>query len=146
MRDDEGGAVAREQGEGIPHHLLVDGVQMRGGLVEDEHGRILQEGTRDGHALALTAGELGPALTHQRVETVRERAHEVIERGLGHGRRHLRLARAGAGDQNVIPERIVEEVGVLRHQGDPPAELVQPIVPQVVPAEFHGARARIPES
>ena len=39
---------------------------MRGGFIEDQDSGIAEEGSRDGNALALPAGELHPALPHLR--------------------------------------------------------------------------------
>lgn len=39
------------------HHLLGLGVQGTGRFVEEEDLRVLEQGTRDGYALFLTAGE-----------------------------------------------------------------------------------------
>ena len=46
---------------------LALGVQVAGGLVQDQYGRVLQDGPRDGHPLALAAGELDAALPDQGV-------------------------------------------------------------------------------
>ena len=53
--DDDGGALRLEAREGAAHRLLVDRVQMRGRLVEDEDGRVLEDGPGDRDALALAA-------------------------------------------------------------------------------------------
>jgi hypothetical protein len=42
--------------------LLVGRIQRRGGLVEDQDRRVLQQRAGDGHALLLAAGELQAAL------------------------------------------------------------------------------------
>ncbi|KAG1481654.1 hypothetical protein G6F53_014126 [Rhizopus delemar] len=55
VRDHERGAVAH-QGVQRPAHLhLGQGVLMRGGFVQDQHRRVLQEGASDRNALALAA-------------------------------------------------------------------------------------------
>ena len=62
--DDEGRAVADEPLQRLLHRLFRLGVQCRRGLIQDEDAWILQEGARDGDALALAAAELDPALAY----------------------------------------------------------------------------------
>src|SRR2546422_8349626 len=52
MRDDQRRAVAGQQIQRPAHRLLTDRVQVRGCLVEDQDGRVLEKGAGDGHALA----------------------------------------------------------------------------------------------
>src|SRR5574341_11423 len=77
VRDHQRRAAARQEIERPAHRLLADSVQVRGRLVEDQNGRVLEEGARDGHALALAARELRAALAHDRVEPVGQVGHEL---------------------------------------------------------------------
>ena len=70
VRDHQRRAAAREEIQGAADRLLADRVQVRGRLVEDQYGRVLEEGTRDGHALALAARELRAALAPEPQRTV----------------------------------------------------------------------------
>ena len=79
MRDHERGAVAREALEGRAYGGLADGVQMRGGLVEDQHGRVLEERAGDRDALALAPRELRAPLTDDRVEPIGQGRQELVE-------------------------------------------------------------------
>ena len=51
--DDDGRAVVHQVLKRPAHEPLVDRVEMRGRLVENQHRRILEEGAGDGDALAL---------------------------------------------------------------------------------------------
>ena len=82
MRDHDGGAVGLQQVEGAANGLLVDRVEMRGRLVEDQDRRILEEGARDRDALALAAAEAGAALADRRVEAIRQGGDELAQRGM----------------------------------------------------------------
>lgn len=53
-------------------HVLRQGVQAGGGLVEDDNGRVLEDGPGDGYALLLAARQLQPALAHLRLVALRE--------------------------------------------------------------------------
>ena len=79
VRDHERGAVAREALEGGAYGGLADGIQMRGGLVEDQHGRVLEERARDRDALALAARELRAPLADDRVEPIGQGPHQLVE-------------------------------------------------------------------
>ena len=60
--DDDAGPAPGGLVEGAHDGGLGDGVEGGGGLVEDEDGRVLEDGAGDGHALLLAAGELQAAL------------------------------------------------------------------------------------
>lgn len=55
MRDDDRRALCHERFERVANLLLVDCVEMRGRLVENQHRRTFQERAGYGHPLALTA-------------------------------------------------------------------------------------------
>ncbi len=77
-------------------HLPLGFVVERGGcLVQQQDRRVLEKGTRDGDALALPAGQLGAALAHQRLVTLRQRGDELV--GAGQPRRLDDLGLAGTG-------------------------------------------------
>jgi hypothetical protein len=55
--DDEHGAAGEQPLDGLLHQPLALGVERARRLVEDEDGRVEQQGAGDGEALALAAGE-----------------------------------------------------------------------------------------
>ena len=59
-------------------HELALGVEVGGGLVEDQDGRILEERARDGEALALAAAEPHAALAHQRPVALGQAGDELL--------------------------------------------------------------------
>ena len=92
--DDDRRPVPREHVEGAAHRLLAHRVEVRRRLVEDQHGRVLQEGPRDGHPLALAARELGAPLAHHRVEALGQRGDELAERRALDGRQRTSASEA----------------------------------------------------
>lgn len=56
-RDDR--LAARELGDGLLDEVLVFGVDARGRLIEDDNGRVLEDGPRDGRALIAPLEKLG---------------------------------------------------------------------------------------
>ena len=53
--DHDGGAPAHHLGQGVADLVLLGGVDRRGGVVEDQHPRVGEDGPGDGDALALAA-------------------------------------------------------------------------------------------
>src|SRR5437660_12616406 len=59
MRDHDDGIALRMQAVHERHDLVASlGVQVAGGLIGQDDRRIVDESARNGHTLALTAGEL----------------------------------------------------------------------------------------
>lgn len=57
VSDDEGGAALRDFLHGFLDFAFGIGVDLAGGFVEDQDGRIAKDGAGDGNTLALAAGE-----------------------------------------------------------------------------------------
>ncbi len=127
MRIDHGGqAVSNHNGSAVArgrayfrlNRLFVVRVELRGGFVENQDGRIFQQGTGNGHALLLSAGQLEAALAHLRLIALGRADDEVVDmRGARH---RLYLGRAGAGFAvgDVVANGVVEQHRVLRHDAD----------------------------
>src|SRR5262250_3393903 len=113
MRDDEDGAVLHQLAQRLLHQELAFRVQVRGRLIQDQDGRILQERARDGDALTLAARELHAALAHWGGVTLGEGSDELV--GLSHARRPLdvRLARSRAAIGDVVTDGVGEEESLL---------------------------------
>ena len=67
--------------QGILYQALALGVEGRGGFVEDEDRRILQDGTGDADALALSARESSATIADVRIEALFRLHDEVV--GIG---------------------------------------------------------------
>ncbi len=97
---------------------FVGRVQRRGGFVEDQDRRVLQQRARDRHALLLAAGQLQAALADHGVVALGRGRDEVVDvRRLGR-RLDLGARRAGAAIGDVVFDRVVEQHRVLRHDAD----------------------------
>src|SRR5690606_8375459 len=77
VRDHERGAAAHELVERRLNLRLALAVERAGGFVQDEDGRVLEEGAGDGDALALSAGEGGAALADHGGVAFGQRLDEV---------------------------------------------------------------------
>ena len=108
MGDNDGRARGFQTLQGLPHRRLIDRVEMRSRLIQDQHRRVFQERPRDGDTLALAAGQAGTAFADRGFQTLRQGGDQVAEGGVVDGGGQLRAARLGLGDHDIGPERVVE--------------------------------------
>ena len=146
MRDDRHGAPPDELGDGGLHRHLVEGVERARRLVEQDHGRILEQRPRDGDALPLAAGEGRPALPHGGVEALGQRLDEVERRRAPGGLAHLLVGGVGPAHADVVRDGALEEEHVLEHDRHAGEHLVRVEPPLVGAAEQHAPRVRVPEA
>ena len=72
VSDDEDGFVFNKPGQSLLNGSFVLHIQAGGGLVQQDDGRILQEGTGDRNALTLAAGKGAAVLADVGVSLVRQ--------------------------------------------------------------------------
>ena len=116
--DDEGRPALHQVGEGLLHQPLGLGVERGGGLVEDEDGRVLEQGARDGDALPLPAGEPAPPLADHGVVAARQVEDEVVGEGRARRRLDARLVHVVEAVGDVGAHGVVEEHRLLGHEAD----------------------------
>ena len=145
MGDREGRAAAGRGIQRLLHHALRDGVERRRRLVEEQHGRVLQQHARDRDALLLAAGEAVAALADDRVVAVLEALDDVVDvRGAARVL-ELGVGRVGLGVAQVLADRGVEEIGLLRHDPDVVDDRLLREAADVLAGEEHLAR-RMPRT
>src|SRR5215469_7833737 len=72
MGDDQHGAVLHQVVDGVLHEALRLGIELAGGLVQNEDGRVPQHRPGDGDPLALAPGQPRPALAEDGVVSLGE--------------------------------------------------------------------------
>src|SRR5690348_8642689 len=70
MRDDDRRAAAHQRIERRLHLALGFRIERRGGLIQYQDRRVLEQRPRDGKALTLAAGEAQAVFADERVETI----------------------------------------------------------------------------
>ena len=125
MGDDDSGALGHQFRESAAQQRLVHRVEMRGRLVQDQDRRVLEEGPGDRHALALPAGKLRAPLAHAGLQPLRQCRDEILQSRAADRLCEFGCGRVRPGDEDVGAERVVKEVGVLRHERDAGAERVE---------------------
>ena len=133
--DDDDRPSLHEGGDGPLDLHLGAGVQVGGGLVEDEDGGVGQRGPGQGDELALPGRQAGAPLPDLGGEALGQ-ALEVLEHPDGvHGPAHLLVAGAVAADAHVLEDRAVEEEPLLGDDDDALPQRAEGGVPQVGPAQ-----------
>ena len=76
--DGDGGARLHQALQGFLHQAFALCVEGRGGFVQDEDGRVLQDGPGDADTLALPAGQASAAVAYHRVVALLRFHDEVV--------------------------------------------------------------------
>ena len=100
------------------HVGLVLVVEVAGGLVEDDHDRVLQQQPGDRQPLLLAAAEPIAALADHGVVAVGQRRDHVVDAGAPAGGVEFGHRGVGLGIAQVVADRLVEQVRVLGDDAD----------------------------
>ncbi len=140
----DGGEAVRDHEAGAPLHQFAHGLldqQLRVGihgtcrLVQDQHGRIGQDGTRDGQQLLLSLRYVRHFLIQLKTIAFRQCANEVIHMcGLGRSN-HLFVGRAGAAVADVLHDGAIEQPCILQYHAKEPAQITAGEFSDVVPVD-----------
>lgn len=124
MRNGEGCASLHEFARGFFKQGFGLGVKAGGGFVEDEDGRILEEGAGKGESLCLSAAETRSAFADDGLVLVGECLDEVVQVGGFGGFDHLFESCIWFAEADIGGEGVMEEVGFLRNPGNILVKLV----------------------
>ena len=119
--DDKRGAAVEQSGQALLDQPFALGVEVTGGLVEDEDARVGQDGPGDGQPLALAAAESHAALADQGLVPVGQTLDELggICGVRGQGDPRSGCPAIAIGD--VLGNRAVEEEDILLDDAQQPA-------------------------
>ena len=113
--------------EELPHHRAGGlGVEVGGGLVEDQHREVGEESARQRDAAALTAGDEHPPLPDQRVPAVGQGVDPVGEASPDRGIAQLGVVRVRPGDAEVLANAGREQPRLVLDQTDAAANVGLP--------------------
>ena len=144
--DEEGGSSLHEGFEGLLDETLALGIEGAGGFVEDEDGRVAEDGACDGDALALTAGELDAAVADGGLVTLGEGLDEGVGVGETGGLFDLGLGGPGSTVGDVVGDRTTEQEDLLRDERELIAEIGERVVPGVAAVDDDAAPGGIVEA
>src|SRR5688572_1274943 len=117
MRDDKGGAPREQGGQCLLNELLTFAVERTGCLIQNQDGRVFEQGARNGDALPLAAGQLHAALSDDGRVTFWKAFDEFVAVRATRRSDDFLLGRAGASIGDVVPDRTAEEEHFLRNDG-----------------------------
>ena len=100
-------------------------VQGTCGLVQQQDARVLQKDAGNRQTLLLPAAQLDAALTDVGVVAVLQRTDKGVGPGQAGSLLNFGAGRAGAAIGDVLRHRAAEQVNVLLHDADGPAQAVQ---------------------
>lgn len=137
VRHHDGGAVPHDPLQRVLDHALRLHVQRAGGLIEQQDGRILYDGSGDGDPLLLASRQLDPSLPCLGRVALRESTDEGV------GVRELcslhNLCFCGTilAVDDVVVDGCGEEHGLLLNHADVLAELLQSQSPYIFACKPH---------
>ena len=146
MRDDESRPVLCQVFQRLLDHPLTLVIQGTRGLVEDEHGRILQKDPGNAQPLLLPAGELYAALTDIGVITFRQRHNEIVRVGFPRRCEDFRLAGIGFSVADILDDRPGEKIDVLLDHANIAPQGTELDIPDVDPIQGHLSLADLIET
>ena len=119
---DKAGAPFHQMFEGHLHLVLTLGIECAGGFVEDEDGRVSQDGSGNGNSLALSTGEGYSTLADHGLVAISQFLYKAVGMCCPSGGDDVTLGRLGSSVRDVVGDGGVEKEGVLAHHADLIAE------------------------
>ena len=96
--------------------------------------------------LTLSARETDTAFADPCVEPLGQAHDEIGKGGLVERAPDRRLVGVGPGKRDIGAQGVVEQVGILRHQRDAPAQVVEFEISEIDPVDQDVAGGRVPEA
>src|SRR5581483_12470704 len=100
------------------HDEFGEGVDIGGGLVEDQNARVGQQGARERDKLALPHAEVAPALAYGRIVAAGQMRYQVVRAHSARSLLDLRVARVETAIANVVTNSAGEQERFLQHDAD----------------------------
>ena len=144
--DDQRGAPLQGGGQGLLHGRLGLRVEVGGGFVQHHHLGGLEQDPGDGDPLLLAPRQAVAPVAHHGVEAVGQRGDHGGDLGPGQGGLELPVGGIGFGVEQVAPDGVVEQVGVLGDHADGGGQRGRGGVPHVEPVDADGSRPDVVEA
>ena len=138
----------------IPHQffhcflqlIFIFRIHICGCLVEDDDGRVFQDGAGDGDPLLFAAGEGSPAFADHRVVSVGKRFDKLMAAGLSGRFNNLFMGCVGTAEFDIVFNRIRKEIDFLEHHADLIHQGFQSIFPDICIPDAYGTMIHVPEA
>ncbi len=118
MRHDQRGPLAHQSLHRVPNLRFHFHVEVRCWLVQNQERRVFEERASKRDALRLPRAQPRAALADDGIVTLGQSANEFVGARALRRANHLFHRRVRAREPDVIGDRFVEQVGMLRHPRD----------------------------
>ena len=125
---------------------MVLGIQRGGGLVHQQDGRVFDQRTGNGNALAFATRQLRAALAHRAVHATRQALRNAVHACLLGGFPHLGIAGTGPANADVVGHAAGKQIAVLKNLADLCRQLRLVHLPHIGAADQHGSLVYIPKA
>ena len=146
VRNDQRRAATHQRLQRILDRALALRIQCRGRFVEQQDGRVAQDGAGDGDALALAARQADAALAQEGAVAVGQRLDEGGGVGGDRGGPDLGIGRLGPAVADILHRRGREDHRILRDDGDAGAQRLRLAGLEIDPIHPDRALLRVVEA
>ncbi len=140
------GLAPRKLRKSRHEQVLVLRVDRARRLVEDDDRRVLHDGARDGHALALPSGEVRTALFENGVVPLRQLHDEVVAARPFRRGNHLVARGIRLSEPDVVLHGVVEQVHVLEDHRDAREKALGRPLAHIDASDAHASLVDVPEA
>ncbi len=132
--------------QGVDDFALGGRVEVGGRFIEEQDGRIFEQGAGDGKALTFTTAQVESAFAYKSIVTLGQADDEVMQFGLLTGFFEVGLGGPGTGQQEIFTQAGVEEIGILTYHTKHAAHIGLGILAQFVSIKQNLAFGVIPKA
>mmetsp|Transcript_13789 Transcript_13789/g.27276 ORF Transcript_13789/g.27276 Transcript_13789/m.27276 type:complete len:224 (+) Transcript_13789:1653-2324(+) len=127
----------------VLNNLLALAVEGAGGLIQEQHLGVSDDGSGYGDALLLPPAQLRAALPDLGIILVRQLRHKVVSMGAPGGCLYPILAHCWVSESNVLTNGAVEKHRLLAYECDLPPQPSDVERPDIPPVQKHPPPARV---
>ena len=146
MRDHDDRLAFRQRFHRLLQTVFVLGIDIRRRLVEDDDRRVLQDGTRNGNALALTARKARATVSDHSIVALGQRLDEVVAACFACSGDNFLVRCRRLAEADVVFYRIAEKIDVLEDDADLSHQRFERVVAHIMSADLDAAVRHIPEA
>ena len=139
VRDQQQGLAGQDLLEALLEAALGAVVHGAARLVEHQDRRIQEQRPGDRDRLTLTAGQALAALADIQVEAKRMARDEVLDPGDARRAQHRLVVRERRAERDIVADRAVEQVHVLKHAANAAAQVSRVDLAQIGAVDQHRA-------
>ena len=145
MCDDNESLAAAKLTDCLLDVALIIRINTGSSLIKNDNRRILQDAASNRDPLLFTAGKACAALTYNCSEPIGKRHNKIIATSFFCGLIDFFLGCVGLTHDDVVVDRILEQIHPLEHHADVIHQFRKGNVSDIRSSDFHTARLHIPK-